>query len=56
MNHSDTVIFPTVFVKYAQLQCDWHGTNDPCLFHIHLCCSLCVQNAANYSPGGFTLL
>lgn len=56
INHSDTVILPAVYVEYSQLQCDWHSTNDPCLFPIHLCSSLCVQNATNYSPGGFTLL
>lgn len=56
MNHLDTVIFPTVCAEYARFQCDWHSTNDPCPFPIHLRCSLCVGNATNYSPGGSMLL
>lgn len=56
MIHWDTLILPTVCVEYAQLQYDWRGTNDPCPLPIHLRCSLCVRNATNYSPGGFTLL
>jgi len=44
MNHLDAVIFPTVCVEYAQLQCDWHSTNDPCTVpHSSLLLTLCTE-------------
>lgn len=43
MNHFNAVIFATACVEYAQSQCDWQSTNDPCPFPIHLRCSLWVR-------------